>query len=491
MNKLISTLLNYSFQYLSTSEDDYLFLSNYLMNALEVKDFHYVENDVSSYTVPDELVKSLINRLLEIGYDEANANKKVCEIFGVLSPRPSEVRRNFFSLYEEEAKLATDYLFDLSIKNNYVQKTKIDQNIVIDKENEYGIIATINLSKPEKNNADIAKALKIQTDAVYYPSCAICIENEGCYGSSKTEPRNNLRLIPLTLSDNKWYLQYSPYGYYNEHCIVIHQDHIPMCVNKSNTRALFDFVDIFPHYFIGANSDLPIVGGSILTHEHFQGGRFEMPLMKAKVKQTIKHKIYDDLVFDIMEWPCFVLRITGNDKEKIIDVIDEFYQKYLGYENKDILLFSKTGDVRHNTMTTIVNKNQDGYHAYLLFRNNKTNEQYEGGIFHVRKENQHIKNEGIGLIEAMGLFIFPARLKRQLKAVEDIVKDPSIKDEMFNKYEDLKQFEGTIQLLMDKTYNSLDDYLLHVGKNILEDISIFKFDKDGSSLKQFLALLGF
>lgn len=493
MDKLISTLLDYSFEHLGASKDDFLFLSNYLMATLDVKDFSYEQVDTSNYVVPDELTKQLYDRFIELGFDDKNANKKTCEVYGVLSPRPSEVRKNFSLLYEEDPKLATDYLFDLSIKNNYVQKTKIEQNVIINSDKEDGIIVTINLSKPEKNNDEIAKALKATSSTVTsnYPKCPICIENEGCYGSSKTEPRNNLRLIPFEFSNDTWYLQYSPYGYYNEHCILILKDHIPMEVNKTNARALFEFVDALPHYFIGANSDLPIVGGSILTHEHFQGGSFEMPLMKAKTKETIYHEKYTDLKFEILSWPSFVIKISGEDKDVMLDAIDEMYKKYLVYSDASIELINETNGVRHNTMTLIVEKKSNTYSAYVIYRNNRTNDEHKGGIFHVRERYQHIKNEGIGLIEAMGLFIFPARLKRQLGSVEEIIKNPTKRDEIIANSPDLAVFNETIDDLLDKKFPSIDEYLLHVGMSILEDISIVKYDKDGAATKKLLTHLGF
>ena len=463
------------------------------MATLDVKDFAYESVDTSNYVVPDVLIKKLYDRFIELGHDEKTANKKTCEVFGVLSPRPSEVRNNFSLLYQEDPKLATDYLFDLSIKNNYVQKTKIEQNVIINSEKEDGIIVTINLSKPEKSNADIAKALKAASSGASsnYPKCPICIENEGCYGSAKTEPRNNLRLIPFEFSGNIWYLQYSPYGYYNEHCILILKDHVPMEVNKTNARALFDFVDTLPHYFIGANSDLPIVGGSILTHEHFQGGSFEMPLMKAGAKQTIHHENYPDLKFEILDWPSFVIKVSGQDKDIMLDAIDSMYQKYLSYSDEAIELINETNGVRHNTMTLIVEKKANTYSAYIIYRNNRTSDEHKGGIFHVRECYQHIKNEGIGLIEAMGLFIFPARLKRQLGSVEDIINNPAKRSEIIANSPDLEVFNETINDLLDKKYASINDYLLHVGESILEDISIVKYDKDRNATKKLLQHLGF
>ena len=342
-------------------------------------------------------------------------------------------------------------------------------------------------------NAEIAKALKATSSTVTsnYPKCPICIENEGCYGSSKTEPRNNLRLIPFEFSNDTWYLQYSPYGYYNEHCILILKDHIPMEVNKTNARALFEFVDALPHYFIGANSDLPIVGGSILTHEHFQGGSFEMPLMKAKTKETIYHEKYTDLKFEILSWPSFVIKISGEDKDVMLDAIDEMYKKYLVYSDASIELINETNGVRHNTMTLIVEKKSSTYSAYVIYRNNRTNDEHKGGIFHVRERYQHIKNEGIGLIEAMGLFILPARLKRQLKLVVDIMNNPSIREKVYEEFDDLKAFDHIIDDMVNRKYSSLEDLLMKTGDSILHDINVFKDKEHGEeAMRAFLKELG-
>jgi UDPglucose--hexose-1-phosphate uridylyltransferase len=293
----------------------------------------------------------------------------------------------------------------------------------------------------------------------------------------------------MELADNKWYLQYSPYGYYNEHCIVILKDHLPMKVKKEYIAALFEFVDMFPHYFIGANSDLPIVGGSILSHEHFQGGNYTLPLMKAKDKVVLSGR-REDVTYSTLDWPVFCLTLRSKDKTVLLNEADEILQKWktFSYEKADI--YAKTSE-EHNTVTTILTKTNDVYNLYLMPRNNKTSEAYPGGIFHVRPELQIIKNEGIGLIEAMGLFILPARLKRQLKSVEEIINNPSLREQIYNESPDIKDFDHIINDLLDKKHDSINDFLIKTGEAILEDVNVFKNKEYGEEAKQlFLKEIG-
>jgi UDPglucose--hexose-1-phosphate uridylyltransferase len=289
INKTVEKLLYYSQRHLGLEQEDYIFYRNLLLNELSIDspfDGEIDKSEIDSLLVPDLLVDELSSHLLSIGLNEKEIEAKISKIFGLLTPVPSKVIERFNSLSDISSELGTNYLFNLGIKSNYIQKTKINSNIVIPGQiNGHDLIMTINLSKPEKNNKDIKAALN--SGDSNYPMCPICITNEGCIGSKKTQPRVNLRIIPLELSNNTWYLQYSPYGYYNEHCILILKYHVPMKVDIKYISAMFEFCDKFPHYFIGANSDLPIVGGSILSHEHFQGGNYELPMLKAGIKYSI------------------------------------------------------------------------------------------------------------------------------------------------------------------------------------------------------------
>ena len=477
----IEKLLVYAKKHLFLEEEDIIFFRNFLLSEFNQPlpyEGEINEEEIASMDVPDTLVEYFMNYLMDQGMSEKDADAKLTKIFGLLSPTPSKTIDTFNSLYKVQPNLSTEYLFDLGIKSNYVQKTKIGQNLIMPGYiNGHDIVITINLSKPEKNNKDIKAAMSAPV-SVNYPQCPICITNEGCIGSAKTAPRGNLRLIPLTLGGRTWYLQYSPYGYYNEHCILILKEHSPMKVCREYMTALFDFVDIFPHYFIGANSDLPIVGGSILSHEHFQGGNYELPLMKAKDKYFFKGT-REGITYSVLDWPTTCISLRGTDKEAILDEAEHIYHKWLEFSYPQANIYNYTTE-RHNTMTTIVSKKGDVYSCYLMVRNNLTSDELPGGLYHVRPELQIIKNEGIGLIEAMGLFILPARLKRQLKAVEEIVKNPALREEYYKNSEDLRGFDHIINDLIEgKKYSSIDDLLFKTGDAILNDINVFKHEEFG------------
>lgn len=479
INETITKLIKYAEVHLSLNKEDEIYFRNYLYFTLNItKPLEVdVDFDATSLDVPDIIREELKDYCLnELSLDEKEADKKVCQIFGTLTPRPSEVNKKFWELYKESPEKATDYFFDLCIKNDYVQKTKIDQNIIYEgvKDN-HDLVVTINLSKPEKNNKEIAKARGKVVDN--YPSCVICLENEGCYGSALTVPRNNLRIIPLTLNGEEWGMQYSPYGYYQEHCIVIKKPHEPMMVNRENIAALFDFVDLFPHYFIGANAGIPIVGGSILGHEHFQGGKYEMPLMKAKTLQKLD--INNDKVQGfLLDWPSFAVKFEADNKEDILNTTMNFIGIWHEYNDPSVNIIAYD-PVEHNACTTIVSKKNGKYQSYVIPRNNLTTDECPDGVYHVRKENLPIKSEGIGLIEAMGLFILPPRLKRQLSAIEAIKENPQSKASVYEASPDIAEFERFINMLINNEYKDREDLLMSVCDQILEDISVFKKDEKG------------
>ena len=491
--KYIEELLHYSKTHLHLQDEDLIFYRNFLMSEFVVKapyDGEINTDEIDALDVPDVLVEKFMTYMIENGMSEKDSDAKLTKIFGLLSPIPSKTIETFNALYQVDKSLATDYLYDLGIKANYVQKTKINQNVIIPGFiNGHEVVMTINLSKPEKSNKDIKAALAKPASNSVYPACPICITNEGCIGSEKTAPRGNLRLIPMELGGKTWYLQYSPYGYYNEHCIVILKEHTPMVVKKEYMAALFDFVDMFPHYFIGANSDLPIVGGSILSHEHFQGGNYQLPLMKAKDKVVLSGR-NKNLTYSLLDWPVTCLAIRGTDKEVLLNEADDFVQtwKTFSYEQAEIHAFTTE---RHNTVTTIVTKNNGVYTVYLMPRNNYTTVELPGGVYHVRPELQIIKNEGIGLIEAMGLFILPARLKRQLRLVEEIVENPAKREDIYKEYEDMQGFDHIINNLIDRKFASVNDLLFYTGDAILNDINVFKNPTHGKdALTAFLKEYG-
>lgn len=348
------------------------------------------------------------------------------KIMGLLMARPSEVNAEFAQLKAEQGiEAATDRFYQLCIDSNYIRMDRVSKNVLWQQPSEYGDIQmTINLSKPEKSPQEIAMARLLPPPV--YPKCQLCRENVGYAGRINHPPRQNLRVIPLALNDEKWLFQYSPYVYYNEHCIVLHHDHVPMKLTKDTLKRLLGFVGEYPHYFIGSNADLPIVGGSILTHDHFQGGRHTFPIQTAPKEDTFVHPDYAGVTISIVKWPMSVLRLQGHDPAVLLECGNTIYESWKTYSDPeaDVLAYTEAGGerTRHNTVTPIVRRSEDGgYEMDLVLRNNRTSEAYPEGIFHPHREMHHIKKENIGLIEVMGLAILPGRLKEELDAVAGIL----------------------------------------------------------------------
>lgn len=340
------------------------------------------------------------------------------KIMGVLTPRPSQVIRQFQSLYSENAKVATDWYYRFSIDTNYIRMDRIRKNEQWKVATQYGDLdISINLSKPEKDPKAIAAARNMKQSS--YPQCLLCAENVGYAGRLNHPARQNHRIIPITINDTPWYLQYSPYVYYNEHCICFNAEHTPMKIDKACFRKLLDFVRQFPHYFVGSNADLPIVGGSILAHDHFQGGRCTFPMEKAPVEEQIEFSGYEDIRAGIVKWPLSVIRLTGPDAERLAELADRILEKWRGYSDESAAVLAQTDDIPHNTVTPIARRRDSNYELDLVLRNNLTSDEFPDGIYHPHKEIHHIKKENIGLIEVMGLAILPARLKQELAAVAD------------------------------------------------------------------------
>jgi len=379
------------------------------------------------------------------------------KIMGCLMPRPSEVIREFRELQETKGiEAATSRFYRLSVDANYIRMDRVNKNVFWQHESEYGDIQiTINLSKPEKSPKEIAMA-KLLPPPVY-PKCQLCRENVGYAGRVNHPARQNLRVIPLELNGEPWLFQYSPYVYYNEHCIVFHHDHVPMKLTKDTFRRLLAFVDDYPHYFIGSNADLPIVGGSILTHDHFQGGRHTFPIQNAPKEAVFVHPDYDGVTVGIVKWPMSVLRFSGKDRGVLLELADKVYEAWKRYSDPaaDILAFSEEDGkkVPHNTVTPIVRRTPTGeYEMDLVLRNNRTSGQFPAGIFHPHEEMHHIKKENIGLIEVMGLAILPGRLKEELDMTADILAGNRDLFEALSEQEDhpLRQHKPWIEQLAGK-----------------------------------------
>ncbi|MDO5330167.1 MAG: galactose-1-phosphate uridylyltransferase [Bacillota bacterium] len=488
IGKSVEELIAYAKLHLQLDEEDATYKRNLLLKYFELDEPYYGEVDtekLQGMRVPDELIAPVREYLeKEKGLDPITAELEIGWIMGLLTPLPSQVNQCFDSLYEVSPKTATDYLYDLSIKNNYVAKTQIEKNMLWTAEYDDGpeLEISINLSKPEKSNKDIAKLLSVKSTS--YPKCMLCHENLGFAGNAKKPARENIRFIPLNLNGEKWFMQYSPYGYYPEHMILFYEKHEKMEINRRIIGKLFDFVDLFPHYFIGSNADLPIVGGSILDHEHFQGGGHEMPLMKAPIREKIYEK--EGCTLSILDFYNTVVRIDGKDRGSVLDLADKILTKWRSHDDPKHMIIAKDEAGEHNTITPILQKKEGAYRLFLILRNNRVNEQYPDGIFHAHKEYHPIKSEGIGLIEAAGLFILPARLKRQGALVDEVVDGKKEFEDVLKEYPDMEIFRPIIAELKEKG-GHIKGYINEVCRGILGNVAVYKNDKEGQDgLRAFL-----
>ncbi len=340
------------------------------------------------------------------------------ELMGRLTPRPAQVIEKFQALYREDPQKATDWYYEFSQDTNYIRRERIAKDIQWKAATPYGELdVTINLSKPEKDPKAIAAAKNLPASA--YPRCLLCVENEGYAGRVNHPARQNHRIVPITINGSPWFLQYSPYVYYNEHCICFNSRHVPMKIDQACFGKLLDFVRQFPHYFVGSNADLPIVGGSILAHDHFQGGRYEFAMAKAPVETPFAFPGFEDVEAGIVKWPMSVVRIASEKAERLIDLADKILTAWRGYTDESAFIFAETGGEPHNTITPIARKRGGKFELDLVLRNNITTEEHPLGVYHPHAELHHIKKENIGLIEVMGLAVLPARLKEELTTVAD------------------------------------------------------------------------
>jgi UDPglucose--hexose-1-phosphate uridylyltransferase len=489
IEKTIKECVYYAEGHLYLREDDAIYLTNLLLHFFG-KPAPYEgpidEKALDRLEVPDLLVAEIVDHLTkEEHLDEAEAFRRADWVMGMLTPLPSEVEDAFAVMYDLSPAKALDYLFELSVHNNYFQKTKVERNIVWEARYKDGpsLTISVNLSKPEKDNKEIAKLKNVP--ATGYPKCLLCKENLGYAGDETTPSREPIRFVPITLASEDWYLQYSPYGYFDHHCIAFKSEHVPMLIDRKTFVRLLDFVDLFPTFFIGSNSDLPIVGGSILNHEHFQGGLPVLPLLSAKVKEVVR-KTKKGTVIAILDFYDTALKITGSDRKEVIDQATKILATWRHYEDPKHNIVADTGSENHNTVTPFAKKTKEGYELFLILRNNLTTKEYPDGLFHAHPEYHAIKKEGIGIIEAAGLFILPARLIRQVKAVEDVVAHRLSEKDYLAKYPDLAIF-GPMIAEMERTGLSSREYIDLACQGILRNVAVYKDDQEGQEgLQAFL-----
>lgn len=406
-------------------------------------------------------------------------------IMNCVMMRPAEVRRRFMEEYRVSPEKATDFFYSLSKNSNYIRTARVAKDIKWKTPTEYGDIdITINLSKPEKDPKVIAAALKQGNSS--YPRCQLCIENEGYAGRLDHPARQTLRIIPVSLRGEQYGFQYSPYSYFNEHCIVLNSKHVPMKVDKDTFLKLFDFVRQFPSYFLGSNADLPIVGGSILTHDHFQGGKYEFAMERAKEERGFTVKGYDDVKACLLHWPVSVIRLRGAEIERVADLANHILSVWRGYTDESVNIFAETDGEPHNTITPIARKRGDEYEMDLALRNNLTTKDRPLGLFHPRAEYHHIKKENIGLIEVMGLAVLPSRLQRELALVESYMVNNDIdgirKDESVNSHADwAEDIMGRYDITSENVREIIRYETGMVFCHVLEDAGVFKKTDEGEA----------
>ncbi|WP_308698947.1 UDP-glucose--hexose-1-phosphate uridylyltransferase [uncultured Thomasclavelia sp.] len=492
MNYEINRLIQFALDEKMITEDEMDYSVNLLLDLFDLDEFHYEEvNEPLPLATP--ILENMLDYVVANGKLEntiTNRDLFDTRIMNCVMPRPHFVIETFKEKYAVAPKKATDYYYRLSIASNYIRKSRTDKNIIWKSYVKYGNFEiSINLSKPEKDPKEIAKAKEVK--ATGYPKCLLCKENVGFRGDLNRAARQNHRIIPLQLANGDYYLQYSPYVYYNEHCIVLNKEHKPMVINQGTFENLLSFLDLFPHYMIGSNADLPIVGGSILTHDHYQGGNYEFPIQEAEVLKTFELGDNSNTVIEVIRWPLSTIRITCDTKERLVELAMKYLNAWKEYNAPVLDIISHTGTTPHNTITPIARKKGNKYQMDLVLRNNRTSDQYPDGIFHPHPESHHIKKENIGLIEVMGLAILPARLKDELLLLKECLLQ---KAEIKNYPELEKHYPWFITLMNDYQINeeNVDEILKEAVAikfvNVLEDAGVFKMDERGiDALTSFVA----
>ena len=484
LSESIAKLVQYGVETGLIPECERNYTTNLLLDVFYEDDYTAPEQEFQNIElekVLDELLKEAIDRGL---IEDSVVYKDLFDtrLMNCLMPRPAEVQTTFWKKYGENPKAATDYFYKLSQDSNYIRRYRVkkDQKWTVD--SEYGKLdITINLSKPEKDPKAIAAARNVKSGS--YPKCLLCPENEGYAGRVNHPARQNHRIIPITINDSPWGFQYSPYVYYNEHCIVFNSCHTPMKIERNTFVKLFDFVKLFPHYFLGSNADLPIVGGSILSHDHFQGGHYTFAMAKAPIEKHVTIPGFEDVEAGIVKWPLSVLRIRHKNPERLIDLATHVPQAWRGYTDEAAFVFANTDGEPHNTITPIARKVGDVYELDLTLRNNITTKEHPLGVYHPHAQYHHIKKENIGLIEVMGLAVLPARLKEELELLEEYIL--SGKDISSN--EKIAKHEDWVKELLEK-YPDINAENIHailqkevglVFVHVLEDAGVYKCTPKG------------
>ena len=496
LQKNIKKLVTYGLDKKLIEPEDKTYTIN---QYLEV--FRLDEYDDPDITGKEIVLPEILDRLTDAAYDRyiiksddiVTRDLFDTKLMGIMTPKPSQVIKEFRTYYEESPKKATEFFYEFSQDTNYIRRDRVKKDMKWKVNSPYGDIdITINLSKPEKDPKAIAAAKNAKQSS--YPKCQLCMENEGYAGRINHPARQNHRIMPIEINGGKWGFQYSPYVYYNEHCIVFNGQHVPMKIDRAAFTKLFDFVKQFPHYFLGSNADLPSVGGASLTHDHFQGGHYEFAMERAEIEKEFTIPGYEDVKAGIVHWPLSVIRIQSKDEKRLIDLADHILKKWRGYTDEEAYIFAETEGEPHNTITPIARKKGDMYELDLTLRNNITTEECPLGLYHPHNEYHHIKKENIGLIEVMGLAVLPSRLKAEMEHLSQCL----IKGEDIVSKEDLKKHAAWVEEIKEKYTdinegNVMDILKEEIGQvfvKVLEDAGVYKYNEEGrKAFDRFIAVL--
>ena len=486
INAAISKLATYALRTGLIEECEYIWAINSILEVLKLDSYtdpgqEWGEIDLAA--VLDELMDDAHARGVLAENSVVYRDLFDTELMGRLTPRPAQVVNKFQALYAQEPAAATDWYYQFSQDTNYIRRNRIAKDMQWKAPTEYGELdITINLSKPEKDPKAIAAARSLP--ASNYPRCALCAENEGYAGRVNHPARQNHRIVPITINSSPWFLQYSPYVYYNEHCICLNSQHIPMIIDRACFGKLLDFVRQFPHYFVGSNADLPIVGGSILAHDHFQGGRYTFAMAKAPIEIPFTFPGFEDVEAGIVKWPMSVVRISSENSERLVDLADRILTAWRGYTDEQAVIYAETDGVPHNTITPIARMRNGKFELDLVLRNNLTTEEHPLGLYHPHAELHHIKKENIGLIEVMGLAVLPARLKEELAAVADALASGADlrANELTEKHADWAEgFKNQYTITAENALEIVQKETGLVFAQVLEHAGVYKRTEEGKA----------
>jgi len=474
--KLLDTFVAKVIEASDYTEDDMFYLRNRVLALVGEDGAEQETQETDLIALKEELVDLAVKNG-KVGELMAEKDCLGAELMNFITPIPSQVNRRFWDTYAKSPQQAVADFYDLSKRKDYIKVAAIAKNIAFTTPSQYGDIQiTINLSKPEKDPKAIAAA-KL-TKASSYPKCQLCMENEGYQGRINHPARANHRIIRLNLGDEKWGFQYSPYAYFNEHCIILNTEHVPMVISKNTFAQLLDIVDIFPGYFAGSNSDLPIVGGSILTHNHYQGGRHVFPMEIAELDNEFQFKGYSDVTAGIVKWPMSVLRLRSQNKARLVELAEKIRLAWRDYSDESVDVLAYTGDTPHHTVTPIARKRDGQFELDIVLRDNHTTVEFPDGVYHPHADVQHIKKENIGLIEVMGLAILPPRLKDELLEVEKYLLNEY--NEIADYHKDwAAEIKKRTDITTDTVHNIVQEEVGHVFVRVLEDAGVYKRDEKG------------